>query len=329
MIEKIFNEIYRIKIPLPNNPLKATNSYFIRGKERNLLIDTGFNRIACREAMADAIKEIGFSMKNTDIFITHLHSDHSGLVGYLALPETKVYSGKYCVLALSKGSKWPNWSYFGDLIKQSGLIDMGLSTDPSMHPGYKFASDIYSDAIVVGDGDEIKVGNFTLQCVETTGHAPNHICLYEPKYKILFSGDHILGKITPNNTIWGAPWTIGIDYLGEYLNNLNKVADLKIELVLPGHREFLIDCYSRIKELKKHHQKRLENVLDILKAGAMNGAQVASLMEWDLNYKSWDEFPPPQKIFATGEALSHLTHLVFKGILAKELFDGVVYYRKV
>ena len=33
-------QIYKIKIPLPNNPLKVLNSYFIQGKDRNLLIDT-------------------------------------------------------------------------------------------------------------------------------------------------------------------------------------------------------------------------------------------------------------------------------------------------
>lgn len=58
----------------------------------------------------------------------------------------------------------------------------------------------------------------------------------------------------------------------------------------------------------------------------MTAAQVASKMDWDLDIKDWDQYPKAQKIFATGEALSHLSHLVCKGVLRKELRDGVVYY---
>ena len=58
----------------------------------------------------------------------------------------------------------------------------------------------------------------------------------------------------------------------------------------------------------------------------MSGAEVASKMRWDLNIKSWEGFPPAQKFFATGEALSHLSHLVFKKELVKELCNGVVFY---
>lgn len=328
MIEKLFSDIYRIEIPLPNNPLKVLNSYFIKGGERNLLIDTGFNRSECKEAMEEAILEIGFSMEDTDLFATHIHGDHAGLIGYLAGPKTKVYSGNYCaqiLMGLRGGIK----EYYKDFVIQSGLAEMGLSpNDPSIHPGFKYASERVSDVTVIQDGDVIKVGAYNLQCIETTGHAPDHMCLYEPERKILFSGDHILGKITPNNTIWDAPWSIEDDYLGSYLKNLDKIASLEIEIVLPGHRHVFTACNARIEELKKHHQKRLENILEILGSNKMNGATVASRMKWDLNIKLWDEFPPTQKFFATGEALSHLTHLVFKKVLVKELRDGVVYYMK-
>lgn len=329
MIKELYSDIYLIEIPLPNNPLKATNSYFIRGKGRNLLIDTGFNRTECREALDQAIQDIGFSMDNTDIFVTHVHSDHSGLVGYLVLPGTKVYCGNYCSRILThKGTKQER-NYLIDLIQQSGLINMGLSEDLSIHPGLKYASSKIPEVAIIHDGDEITVGDFNFQCIDTTGHAPDHICLYEPTRKILFSGDHILGNITPNNTIWEAPWTIEYDYLGSYLKSLEKISSLNITLTLPGHREIVNDCYSRIKELKIHHEKRLQNILEILGQEKMNGAEVASKMEWNLTIKTWKEYPPAQKIFATGEALAHLTHLVFKKVIVKELYDGVVYYRRL
>lgn len=326
MIEKLFEGIYRIAIPLPKNPLKALNSYFIKGDERNLLIDTGFNRPECKEAIDNAMREIGFSMKNTDLFITHSHDDHSGLVGYLAKPETKVYSGNYCAQVLM-GRKSGIERYYKCFVIQSGLSKMGISPyDSSIRPGIRYASEKIPEVTVIRDGDMFEIGDYRLQCIATTGHTPDHMCLYEPEHKILFSGDHILDKITPNNTIWDAPWTIEYDCLGNYLKNLDKIAALEVKLVFPGHRKVFNDCNRRIKELKIHHQRRLENTLDILGNRKMTGAEVASKIKWDL--ESWDEFPPPMKFFATSETLSHLTHLVFKEALIKELDNGVVYYSR-
>ncbi len=326
MIEQIRENLYRIEIPLPQNPLKALNSYFLRGIDRNLLIDTGFNRDECRAAIDQAIQELDFSMENTDIFITHIHSDHSGLAGYLARPETRIYTGEYTKKGLCGSSSMT--TYFDDLIKQSGLMEMGLTTDVSMHPGYRYRSVPVSNLTVVQDGDIIQVGDFSLQCINTTGHAPDHMCLYDKKHKILFSGDHILGGITPNNTIWGVPWTIQVDYLAEYFKSLTIINELDIDLTLPSHRGTLTNCYERIEELKRHHDNRLNNILDILGNESMTGAEVASKMKWDIDIKSWEQFPWAQKLFAAGEALSHLTHLEFKGVITKRLQDGVVYYHK-
>lgn len=327
MIEKLFNDIFRIEIKLPQSPLGAIYSYFIRGQERNLLIDTAFNRAECREQMDQAIREIGFSMSNTDLFLTHVHSDHSGLAAYLAKPETIIYTGAYCARILSGKDKGLT-KYYSELIIQSGLADMGVSPyDQSVHPGLKYACDAVDNINVVSDGDIIDLGGVILQCIDTSGHAPDHMCVYEPERKILFSGDHILGKITPNNTIWSPPWDTPCDYLGDYLNNLEKIAQLEIELVLPAHRNVLTDCYGRIEELKEHHEKRLNEILGILGKEKMNGAEIAGKMQWNLKRNSWDEFPPAQKLFAVGEALSHLSHLVYKKVLKKELLcDQVVYY---
>ena len=85
---------------------------------------------------------------------------------------------------------------------------------------------------------------------------------------------------------------------------------MAIDLVLPGHRGLISDCRGRISELERHHQARLEEVLDILQQGPLSAYQIASQMTWDMSYGSWEQFPFYQKWFATGEALAHLAHLV-------------------
>ena len=90
MAEQLAPGLWRLNIPLEGNPLKNLNSFLITG-ERNLLIDTGFNQPACKRAMDDQLREIGADLNRTDIFLTHLHSDHTGLSTYLHRPGCAVF----------------------------------------------------------------------------------------------------------------------------------------------------------------------------------------------------------------------------------------------
>ena len=84
MIEQIFPNFYRIAVPLPGNPLKELNSYLIRGQGQNLLIDTGFRQEECRMALQEALDTLGIRVEQTDVLLTHLHADHSGLSDVLS-----------------------------------------------------------------------------------------------------------------------------------------------------------------------------------------------------------------------------------------------------
>jgi glyoxylase-like metal-dependent hydrolase (beta-lactamase superfamily II) len=172
----------------------------------------------------------------------------------------------------------------------------------------------------------ISIGDYQFECIETPGHTPGHICLYEPGKKVFICGDHILFNITPNITLSSEER----NPLKEYLMSLNKVYDLEVELVLPGHRSLFSNQKGRIQELKQHHQTRLEEVIHILAKGKRNAFQIASQMTWDIGYKSWDLFPPAQKLFAFGEALAHLKYLEEEGQVEREMEgEGLVFFTRV
>ena len=81
-IREVLPEVFRIPVPLEGNPLKELNSYLFRGsreaKQRNLLVDTGFRTEGCKKALLKGLEQLGVSMEDTDILLTHLHADHSG-----------------------------------------------------------------------------------------------------------------------------------------------------------------------------------------------------------------------------------------------------------
>ncbi len=322
MIKEIYKDIYIIEVDLPDTPLKVLNAYLIKGNNRNLLIDTGFRSDISMEAHLAAMDQIGYSMENTDIFLTHCHSDHCGLTSTLIKPTTKVISSQYTADSVMENDG-TEWEVFMELSSQSGLPVENVDS----HPGYTYATKPLNNVEIVSDGDIIKVGDYNLRCLDTTGHTPGHICLYDKEHGIVFTGDHVLAEITPNNTIWDKPWGIKVDLLGDYLKNLNKIKDLDAHTLFPSHRAIITNPTKRIDELIEHHEIRLNAVRQILEdEGSLHGADVASRMQWRIRARNWDEFPMAQKMFATGEAMSHLVHLKFLGEVKDSLVDGVVYY---
>jgi glyoxylase-like metal-dependent hydrolase (beta-lactamase superfamily II) len=313
MIEEIFADIYRIEIPLPENPLKAINSYVLKGSPRNLIIDTGLNRKECRDAMKAGLAELGVHLKDADFFITHLHADHFALVSTLAAENATVYFNQPDADRLTQRAPWD------DMIKYAGANGLAALHN---HPAYKYGSRFDVPVKIVKEGDTIAIGEYRFRCVETPGHTVGHMCLYEPTKRILVSGDHILGDITPNIQSWADEG----DPLQTYLRSLDKVSELDVAVVLPGHRRIFKNFRERIQEIKDHHQKRADEVLTILKKGSRSAFEVASEMTWDITWESWDRFPVSQKWFATGEAIAHLKYLREKGMVLEEKLGEKLLY---
>jgi len=310
-MEEILPSLYRINVPLPGSPLKATNSYVVKGTDRSLIIDTGWNREDCMAALVSGLRECGADLNEADFFITHMHADHSGLVSALAREGARIYFGR-ADAEIIRSSTPEHWEKMIDSARKCGFPGEELKKAVGSHPGRRYSPDNSLNICVAKDGDTISVGDYLFECIETPGHTPGHICLYEPSKKIFMCGDHVLFDITPNITLSVEER----NPLKEYLMSLDKVYDLDVELVLPGHRSIFKDQKERIGELKQHHQTRLQEVISILGKGKQNAFQVASQMTWDIGYRSWGLFPPAQKLFAFGEAMAHLKYLEEEGQVA-------------
>ncbi len=312
MIEEVGTNLYKIEIPLPRNPLRALNSYAIKGRERNLIIDTGWNQQECMDAMQAGLKELEIDIRETDFFITHFHTDHLGLVSNLITDTSTIYFNQPEADRLKSGISLDELMVFARL---NGFPEKELQRVPHSHPGFKFRSTEPLSFHILKEGDTLRVSDYVFHCVETPGHSKGHMCLHEPNKKIFVAGDHILDGITPTIALWSDEW----NPLKEYLESLDKVYQLDIELVLPGHREVFRKPKERILELKDHHRKRLDEIVAILGKDRKNAFQVASQMTWDIVYDSWDLFPVSQKWFATAEAISHLKYLEENGVVRKEM----------
>lgn len=320
MTEEIRKGIHRIEVPLPGSPLKMLSAYCILGRDRHLLIDTGFNRPECRDALLGALRELGVRRGDLDVFLTHLHADHSGLAAELTDgTDAKIMcsagdgAGINAFIQVEDHKK-----RLGARMLPHGFTRAQLDELCDQHPAIRFTTSHALEITAVKDGDELRYGGYTLRVVGVPGHTPDQVTLYEPEHRLYFSGDHILGSITPNITRWPGV----ADSLGDYLRSLDKVREFDIAQTLPAHRALIPDTRARIDKLREHHAKRLDEVRHILADGPANAYAVASRMTWSLRAASWEDFPVPQKWFATGEALSHLDRLAALGEVREEEHDG-------
>lgn len=322
MTEEVADGIYLIKIPLPDNPLGSLNAYLLTGGEKNLLIDTGFFHPECRKALWHGFQNIGAKLSDTDIFLTHLHADHSGLASELAARGSKIYCSRLDGNIINLFAAEEYWNEMGALFCRHGMPAIEEDQEKGVHPGKLFGGRDRINFVTVTDGELIQGGKYKLQCVWTPGHTPGHMCLFENNQKLLFSGDHVLGDITPVLSP-----EQGLEQpLRSYLDSLQRIETLELKEILPGHRGRVTKPYVRIEELKKHHALRLEEIHLILRHAdrPMNAYEVAAKMSWRMPKGIWEKIPRQQRWFATGEAIAHLFYLVEEGS-AEAILEGESY----
>lgn len=322
MADEIRKNLYRIVVPLPNSPLKDLNSYVIKGENRNLIIDTGFNRSVCYEAMLKGLAELEMDLNKTDFMLTHMHADHTGLVTRLASETSRIFFSRIDARVFDDDQIWQSLVDFAQI---NGFPADELQKALARHPGFKYGPKQKPVFTLLDDGDVIECGGYRLQCIATPGHTQGHICLYEKDRKIFFSGDHILFDITPHI----ASWAYTTNSLADYMASLDKVYHLPVDLVLPGHRSFLGDLKSRIDELKIHHRERADEVMDVLGSETLHAYDIAAGMTWDIDCETWEDFPIALKWFATGEALAHLRYLEGEGRISRNAKQEIVTFRAV
>lgn len=320
MADEIMKGLYRIVVPLPNSPLKDLNSYVIKGDNRNLIIDTGFNRSVCYEAMQKGLDELGIDLSRTDFMLTHMHADHTGLVSRLASPTSKIFFSRIDSRVFDEDNSWQPLIDFAEI---NGFPADELQRALASHPGFKYSPETKPVFTLIDDGDVIECGGYRLQCIATPGHTQGHICLYEKDKKIFFSGDHVLFDITPHIE----SWAYTTNSLADYIASLDRVYSLSVDLVLPGHRNFQGNLKNRIDELKIHHRERADEVMDVLGSEELNAYNIAAGMTWDINCETWEDFPIAQKWFATGEAIAHLRYLEGEGRITRNAEQKMITFQ--
>ncbi len=303
-MREIHPGIHLIKVPLPDNPLKELNSYFIEDSHRPLLIDVGFNRPECELALKSALEKMDCTFEDVDVLFTHSHPDHVGCIQRIWNDSMTLYGNigsfrdAYIVSKLQKQIYIPLMdAVFDDAHARR-------QTHKASIPEEYMPFSVHYPITFLGEGDTISRGSHTFEVIETPGHDDHHICLYERDCKIMIVGDHVLERITPNIS----SYLLETDKLSQFLSSLDKIRDYDVELVLPGHAEPFTELARRVDELKGHHMARLEEMIELVHNGHHDLIDITANATW--KYPNWYNWAPAQKYFSMGETLAHLVHAV-------------------
>ena len=327
---EIVQGVHQIKLPLPDGTLNHVNVYLIEGEKGNLLIDTGWDTPEAFSALEEELASKGFALKDiSQVVVTHLHPDHYGLAGKIR----KLSGAKVALSKIEAGMlnlRYVKLDVLVDevlrLLRSNGVPKNELSQlSEAALPVRKFVIPVSPD-IKLKAGEKISIDPFEFKVFLTPGHSLGHICLYEPKRKLLFSGDHVLPEITPNI---GLHPQSGENPLGDFINSLKSLMDLEVSLVFPGHGPVFSGLRQRIEELLRHHEEREADISRVVQGEMKTAYEIAGGIPWltDIAATSFHDLSPLDKRLAITETLAHLQLMVSQDKAQKVVKDGSNFYQ--
>jgi len=196
----------------------------------NILIDPGINQNF--EILKKDLHDIGIGINSLNMVInTHEHVDHFGANIYLqnTLPiiahryaATKIVSADDEVLRCRAHGHDPHGYHVHMWLENMNVIDLG---------------------------------NWFLKIFHTPGHTSGSLCIYEPRKRILISGDTVFAQGTISNISSSGSY-------GEYINSLARLNTMKIDLLLPGHGKISTNVEEDIEKAIETASKKHEMFLN-------------------------------------------------------------------
>ncbi|MFX1489251.1 MAG: MBL fold metallo-hydrolase [Promethearchaeota archaeon] len=308
--------------------------YLFTVNDKIVLIDAGYSLKYWQNAFHKALKELEINLGDIEYcIITHEHPDHTGLVPELkrANPNVKICIHKIAYeLAKLRKQLGDDTNLEKDVKEREQLLlSYGLKKEDIDSMMQRFGRggmdfEYFEPDLLLNNNNRIVDGE--LHIIHSPGHSVGHICIYYPKKGILFSGDHILSKITPHLGTLAIPGAEEFNkknnfqnILEHYLKSLDQIDEMNPRIILPGHEEIIYDPHERITAIKNHHQNRLYEISKIIENNPLPPLQIAL-------HHFGDDLDQRNRILAISETLVHLDYLEFYNIVHKTKKNGILLY---
>jgi glyoxylase-like metal-dependent hydrolase (beta-lactamase superfamily II) len=300
--DRVLPGLWRLRLPLPWPGVPHVNAFAISAGSGVVLVDTGLGGPGALHQLERALDQAGLRLEHVRLLVcTHAHSDHYGLAG-------PIVEATGCELwmhpnhdHMTKAAEEPERTLERriEVARQSGVPAETLSRYESARRGQGTGIEavVPPDEQLV-DGVEVDTDLGPWRVYETPGHAPSHVVLHQPDRRLLLSGDHLLGRVSLYYDYGYTP-----DPVGEFLNSLDVVAELPVELVLAGHGRPVRDAAGLVRANRAEVERRMSAVREAAAGGDRTPFELVPAL-------FGPEVPEPMRVsWGLSEVLCYVRHL--------------------
>jgi glyoxylase-like metal-dependent hydrolase (beta-lactamase superfamily II) len=246
--------------------------------------------------------------------VTHQHVDHFGLASAL-VRRTGCRLGCIAPLAPRLADHWAqsraDERFVRGELRRHGIPPEADGPTARLADSLRYWADAVEADLILEDGDALPLAGRRIVAMHRPGHSPSDTVLWDADRRMLWTGDHLLGRISSNPLIArplgdGAPPHRA---LIAYIASMRATAELDAELVLPGHHDPIADHRSLVEGRVGFHEERAVHIHGLL-AERPAGA-------FDLALRIWGDRCYSQAFLVVSEIVAHLELLAERGLVVE------------
>lgn len=303
--------VWSVPVPFPN-PLSYVLCYCVRVPGGVVLVDLGWDSDEAWDALRLGLRRAGAEIDEViGAVLTHIHPDHHGLAERLRQTSDAwiaVHPAELPHVVPDEQARDRYLEQMAGWLRSCGCPSSELEALATDAAEVRSRLSRVRPDVLLADGAEVPGAGGSLLALHTPGHTPGHLCLVDRSRRLLFTGDHVLPRVSPN-----VSWRPDADPdpLADFAASLARLRPYAADhLVLPGHEWAFDNLDRRLDELAAHHRARLDEVASVVVAGAATTWDVARAISW---HRPFATLEPRARRSALGETGSHLIRLAATG----------------